>query len=52
MTAAGIPLLGHIHVGDHGLAVHVQRRDRAALFAASPLAPGVEHAAQAIADRW
>ncbi|WP_328743754.1 hypothetical protein OHT57_00215 [Streptomyces sp. NBC_00285] len=52
MTAAGIPLLGHIHLGDHGLAAHVQRTDQAALAAASPLDPGVEHAAQAIADRW
>jgi hypothetical protein len=52
MTTVGIPLLGHIHVGDHDLAAHVQRRDQAALVAASPLDPGVEHAAQAIADRW
>lgn len=52
MTAAGIPLLGHIHVGDHDLAAHVQRRDQAALVAASPLDPGVEHAAQAVADHW
>ncbi|MEW2570227.1 hypothetical protein [Streptomyces sp. NPDC047070] len=52
MSATGIPLLGHIHVGDHGLAAHVQRRDQAALVATSPLDPSVEHAAQAIADRW
>ncbi|MFF3967991.1 hypothetical protein ACFYZI_41375 [Streptomyces griseorubiginosus] len=52
MAAAGIPLLGHIHVGDHGLAAHVQRRNQTALVAASPLDPGAEHAAQAIADRW
>ena len=52
MAADGIPLLGHVRVGDHGLAVHVQRRDQVALVAASPLDPGVEHAAQAIAARW
>ncbi|MFJ4790830.1 hypothetical protein [Streptomyces sp. NPDC088794] len=52
MAAAGIPLLGHVHLGDHGLASHLQRRHRAALVAASPLDPGIEDAAQAIADRW
>ncbi|WP_405573342.1 hypothetical protein [Streptomyces phaeochromogenes] len=44
MAAIGIPLLGHVHVGNHDLAAHACRRDHAELVAASPLDPGVEQA--------
>ncbi|WP_030618183.1 hypothetical protein [Streptomyces fulvoviolaceus] len=52
MAAAGIPLLGHVHVGDHDLATHARRTDQAVLVAASSLDPGVEQAAKTITDRW
>ncbi|WP_069764872.1 hypothetical protein [Streptomyces sp. LUP47B] len=52
MAAAGIPLLGHVHVGHHDLATHARRTDQAALVVASPLDPGVTQAAKAITDRW
>ncbi|MGP4013724.1 hypothetical protein [Streptomyces sp. 4N124] len=52
MAAARIPLLGHVHVGDHDLATHTRRRDHADVVAVSPLDPGVEQAAKTITDRW
>ncbi|MDQ1064697.1 hypothetical protein [Streptomyces canus] len=51
MAAAGIPLLGHVHVGDHDLVTHTRRTGHAELVAASPLDPGVEQAAKNITDR-
>ncbi|MFC8193818.1 hypothetical protein ACFUTV_00270 [Streptomyces sp. NPDC057298] len=52
MSAAGVPLLGHVHVGKHDLATYARRTDHAGLVAASPLDPGVEQAAKTITDRW
>lgn len=52
MIAAGIPLLGHVHVGDHDLVAHARRADQAALIVASPLDPGVAQTAKTITDRW
>jgi hypothetical protein len=52
MAAAGIPLLGHVQLGNHDLAAHTHRRDQADVVAASPLDPGVEQAAKTITDRW
>ncbi|WBO69040.1 hypothetical protein [Streptomyces camelliae] len=52
MAAAGIPLLGHIRVGDYDLATHHHRTHDTEALANSPLDPGVEQAAKAITDRW
>ncbi|MEU5632255.1 hypothetical protein ACH47C_24110 [Streptomyces rishiriensis] len=52
MAAAGIPLLGHVHAGDHDLVAQARRTDQAALIVASPLDPGVAQAAKTITDCW
>jgi len=52
MAAAGVPLLGHVHVGNHDLVTHTRRTNHAELVAASPLDPGVEQAAKTITDLW
>jgi len=51
MAAAGIRLLGHVHIGDHDLVTHARRTDHAGLVASCPLDPGVEQVAKTNTDR-